>query len=62
MQSINMKTRELLQLVLLAAIWGSAYLLMKIITPVAGMTTTIAARIVIGTAGLLVCAYSSGIA
>ncbi|HEV7329464.1 MAG TPA: DMT family transporter [Flavisolibacter sp.] len=42
-----MKTGDLFQLLLLAAIWGSSYLFLKIVTPSIGVSMTMGSRILI---------------
>jgi drug/metabolite transporter (DMT)-like permease len=42
-----MKTRHVIQLLILAAIWGSSFLFLKIVTPVIGVSMTMGSRIIL---------------
>jgi len=55
-----MRSADLLRLIVLAAIWGGSYVLMRVVAPVLGGTGTAWVRIFI--AGLLLCVYAAAIA
>lgn len=48
-----MKTRDVLRLLLLAAIWGASFLFMRVAAPVLGALPTASVRVVLGALGLL---------
>jgi drug/metabolite transporter (DMT)-like permease len=49
-----MKTKDILALLLLAAIWGNSYLFLRIVTPVVGIFLTMGFRIIIAAAVMII--------
>ena len=55
-----MKSKDISLLVLLAAIWGSSYLFLRIATPVIGVTLTMSSRIIIAAVFMIIIVAFSG--
>jgi drug/metabolite transporter (DMT)-like permease len=51
-----MKSTDILRLLLLAAIWGSSYIFIRIVAPVMGVATTMGLRVIIAALFLTVIA------